>query len=205
MGLQVRFRKLRALEVAATAICAALYAGGSLATAYIPTPWVVQLRPAVVIPAVFAVIFGPFVGGVGAAIGTFIASIITYGSPILTLFSGFWANLVCFYLLGKLSRPFNHRNFAAGITVGFLAGSIIIGLGLWLLFAYLYFLIPVGTYAYVVWKRALPALLKDPAMWVLGAIVWTFATGAICTYLIGLPLLHVIKKAYPELFMSPRI
>ncbi|MEM1766962.1 MAG: ECF transporter S component, partial [Candidatus Bathyarchaeia archaeon] len=71
--------KVSVREVSALAINAALYAVGSYATAYIQTPWLVQLRPAVVIPAVFAVLFGPIVGGLGAALGTFIASILTYG------------------------------------------------------------------------------------------------------------------------------
>lgn len=101
------------LNVVLTAICAALYAVGSYATAYIPTPWLVQLRPAVVIPAVFAVLFGPLVGGLGAAIDTFIASIFTYGTAVLTIFSGTPGNFVCFYVMGKLCKPFTWRNFMA--------------------------------------------------------------------------------------------
>jgi energy-coupling factor transport system substrate-specific component len=91
--------RINTKEISALAINAALYAIGSYATAYIPTPWIVQLRPAVVVPAVFAVLFGPLVGGLGAAIGTFIASIFTYGTAVLTVFSGTPANFVCFYLI----------------------------------------------------------------------------------------------------------
>ncbi|MCL7391781.1 MAG: hypothetical protein LZ172_07630, partial [Thaumarchaeota archaeon] len=192
----------KSLGVVAAALCASLYAAASLSTAYIPTPWIVQLRPAVVIPAIFSVCFGPWVGGIGAAIGTFIASILTYGSPVLTLFSGFWANLVCFYIIGRLSRPFNNRNFAAGILIGFLAGSVIIGFGLWFLFTYLPFMIPMGTYAYKVFESALPSILKDPALWILGTIVWTLATGGICTYLIGLPVIHLLRKVYPAMIKA---
>jgi uncharacterized membrane protein len=139
--------RLGAKEVSAAAICAALYAVCSYATSYIPTPWIVQLRPAVVIPAVFAVLYGPLVGGLGAAVGTFIASILTYGTAVLTIFSGTPANFICFYLLGKLSKPFSIKNFVAAAAIGFLTGSVIIAFGLWLLLTKFFFLIPTATYA----------------------------------------------------------
>jgi hypothetical protein len=51
------------LRAVLTALCAALYAVGAYATAYIPSPWGFgQFRPAVVIPAFFAVVFGPLGG-----------------------------------------------------------------------------------------------------------------------------------------------
>ena len=64
----------------ATVMCAALYAVGSFVTAYIPSPWGFgQFRPAVVIPAFFAVLFGPMPAGIGAAIGTLIADSVKHG------------------------------------------------------------------------------------------------------------------------------
>ena len=194
--------KITSKEVAAIAINAGLYAVGSYATAYIPTPWIVQLRPAVVIPAIFAVLFGPLVGGLGAAIGTFTASIVTYGTPVLTIFSGMPGNFACFYLLGKFARPYNHRNFAAGTLIGSLVGSVIIGFGLWFLLAYLSFLIPVGTYAYTAVQKTILAIATDPAAWILSTIVWTLGTGAICTLLIGLPVLRVCESAFPQLLST---
>ncbi|MEM0358338.1 MAG: ECF transporter S component [Candidatus Bathyarchaeia archaeon] len=188
------------LNLVLTALCAALYAVGAYTTAYIPTPWLVQLRPAVVIPAAFAVLFGPLVGGLGAAIGTFIASIFTYGTAVLTIFSGTPGNFVCFYVMGKLCKPFTWRNFMAATLLGFLAGSLIIGFGLWLLLANFNFLIPAGTYAYEAMKGSMAAIAKDPAAWILGTIVWTLGTGAICTVLIGVPVLRVCQKAFPQLF-----
>jgi uncharacterized membrane protein len=183
--------KISAREIAALALNAALYAVGSYSTAYIPTPWLVQLRPAVVIPAVFAVLFGPLVGGLGAAIGTFIASIFTYGTATLTIFSGTPANFACFYLLGKLSRPYSREKFIFGTTVGFLAGSIIIGFGLLVLARFFLFLVPV----------ALTGKLVNLAtgLGCLSAIVWTLGTGLLCTLLIGLPVLRVCEKAFPRL------
>ncbi|MEM2045239.1 MAG: ECF transporter S component [Candidatus Bathyarchaeia archaeon] len=194
--------KVSVREVSALAINAALYAVGSYATAYIQTPWLVQLRPAVVIPAVFAVLFGPIVGGLGAALGTFIASILTYGSPVLTIFSGTPGNFVCFYIIGKISKPLNWRNFVAATLMGFLAGSIIIGFGLWLLLAKLSFLIPTGTYAYKAVEGAISSIAKDPATWILNTIVWTLGTGVICTVFIGTPILRACEKAFPNLLTN---
>ena len=54
------------LLLTATIMCAALYAIGSYVTAYIPSPWGAgQFRPAVVIPSLFATIFGPLPAGIG--------------------------------------------------------------------------------------------------------------------------------------------
>jgi hypothetical protein len=45
---------------------AVIYALFSFAAAYIQSPWGAgQFRPAVVIPALFATVFGPMSGGVG--------------------------------------------------------------------------------------------------------------------------------------------
>jgi len=120
------------------ALNTALYAVGSLATAYIPTTFIIQFRPAVAIPAIFAALYGPLVGGLGAAMGTFIASIIRYGTPLLTLFSGTPANFACFYLLGYLTAKFQGRDrwlvgYLIGCVAGLLAGFAIIAAGLYFL------------------------------------------------------------------------
>ncbi len=127
---------LKAKDVALTAINAVLYCTGSLATAYLPTgPFFIQFRPAIAIPAIFAVLFGPWIGGLGAALGTFLASIIRYGTPLLTIFGGTPANFAGFAILGyvasKLSRK-THWVIAVtvGTLVGMLVGSVIIGVGL---------------------------------------------------------------------------
>jgi len=46
----------------------------------------VRFWPAVVVPAVFAVLFGSYVGDVGAAIGIFISDMLTHGMPLLSLY-----------------------------------------------------------------------------------------------------------------------
>jgi uncharacterized membrane protein len=163
-------------EVASIALCAALYASTSYLTSYITIPGsIIQLRPAVVIPAVFAVVFSPLVGGLGAAIGTFIASIFRYGTPLLTLFSGTPANFICFYLLGRLSRPYNLKNFIIATIVGYVAGSLIIGLGLALLG--ILFMSSLAHYA--------------TAAGFSTAFTATFGTGVLFTLLLAPPLLKL--------------
>lgn len=126
----------KARHIALIAINAALYCVGSLATAYIPTGiFFIQFRPAIAIPAVFAVLFGPWVGGLGAALGTFIASIIRYGTPLLTIFSGTPANLAGFAVLGYLAQKLMRKtHWIMAVIIGTIAGmsigSIIIGIGL---------------------------------------------------------------------------
>jgi len=100
---------MRTLDIAATALNAALYAAmGYLIYIFLPitTPGIgiVRFWPNVVIPAVFAVLFGPFVGGFGAAIGIFISDVLIHGDPLLSLTAGVTSNFLGFYLIGYISK-----------------------------------------------------------------------------------------------------
>lgn len=100
---------MRTLDVAATALNAALYAvTGYIIYVFLPitTPGIgiVRFWPNVVIPAVFAVLFGPLVGGFGAAIGIFISDLLIHGDPLLSLSAGVTSNFLGFYLIGYISR-----------------------------------------------------------------------------------------------------
>ena len=121
-------------------IFAALYAIASLLTAYIPTgPYFIQFRPAIAIPMIASILYAPHIAGLSAALGTFIASIVRYGTPILTIFSGTPANFACFYLMSLTFKYFRRRNINWIIAVivssllGLFVGSVIIALGLWFL------------------------------------------------------------------------
>jgi hypothetical protein len=99
----------KALNVTLTAVNAALYAAiGYVLYAIFPfvcpTVGGVRFWPVVVIPASFAVLFGPIVGGCGAAIGIFISDMLIHGDPLLSLTAGITSNFVCFGLIGYLSR-----------------------------------------------------------------------------------------------------
>lgn len=91
------------------AMNAALYAAvgyvvTSILPLFAPTIGGVRFWPVVVIPAAFALLFGPIVGGGGAAIGIFISDMLIHGDPLLSLTAGVTSNLVCFGLIGYLSR-----------------------------------------------------------------------------------------------------
>lgn len=141
----------RSLQVATTAMCAVTYALGAYATSYIESPWGIgQFRPAIVIPAVFAILFGPWVGGLGAALGTFIQSIFRYGHPWLTLVSGTPANFIGFYMLGRLlHRRFSWTRFVAATVLVLIFANFICALGVlayFILFRIFQPTLPLGFY-----------------------------------------------------------
>ena len=74
---------------------------------------------AVVIPAIFATLFGPYVGGLGAAIGIFVSDMVVHGNALLSLTVGVPANFVMFFLIGWLAkREFNTKFRLTGISLG---------------------------------------------------------------------------------------
>ena len=94
------------LQLATTAINAAVYAGvGALWTAFPLLIFGVRFWPQVFVPATFSVLFGPWVGGIGAGIGIFIADVI-YGhhDALLSLLVGVPSNLIGFFVIGWLGK-----------------------------------------------------------------------------------------------------
>ena len=96
-------------DVMLSGICGALYAVvGYLIYVLLPIMapgiGVVRFWPSVVIPAVFAVLFGPMVGGLGGAIGIFVSDTLIHGDPLLSITVGVTSNFVGFYLIGLISR-----------------------------------------------------------------------------------------------------
>jgi len=90
------------LMLATTAVNAALYAAvGALWTLFPITAFGVRFWPQVFVPATFAVLFGPWTGGVGAAIGIFLADVI-YGhhDALLSLLVGVPSNFLGFFIIG---------------------------------------------------------------------------------------------------------
>lgn len=71
-----------------------------------PVVGVVRFWPAVIVPAVFAALFGPWVGGLGAGIGIFFADMLppSHGIPLLSLTAGVPSNFLMFFLIGYLSK-----------------------------------------------------------------------------------------------------
>lgn len=95
---------MKALDFAVTAVCAALYFVVGYSTSFGFSLGGVAFWPAAFIPAVFAVLFGPWVGGTGAAIGIFIRDVLYHGDPLLSLIAGVPANFLVFFLIGYLTK-----------------------------------------------------------------------------------------------------
>ena len=176
--------------LALISVNAALYALSAYATSYIESPWGIgQFRPAIVIPFYFAMAFGPMVGGIGAALGTFIASIFRYGQPWLTLVSGTPGNFIGFYLVGVvLYKKFTWTRFLIASLVGLLAGNITAAFGV-LSAAYL------GIYPPIKQISVLPISLQ--MAFVIGLTVFWMATMIPFVLLIVPPLLRATKHLLP--------
>jgi len=119
----------RSLTITSTALCAALYAVCSFATAYIQSPWGMgQFRPAVIVPAFFAIVFGPWVGGIGAAVGTLICDSIKHGTLYMgSLIAAVPGNFVGFYLLGYVAKKrFTWSRFILASNITLIVGNFIV-------------------------------------------------------------------------------
>jgi uncharacterized membrane protein len=100
---------VKSIDIAMIAVSAALYAiVGVITNMGLVTPvvGVVKFWPAVIVPAIFAVLFGPWVGGIGAAIGIFVSDMVQpgHGIPLLSITAGCTSNFAMFYLIGLISR-----------------------------------------------------------------------------------------------------
>ena len=179
----------KSLAVSVTALNAALYALGALATAYIESPWGHgQFRPAVIIPAVFATIFGPWVGSVGAAVGTLIADSVKHGTLYPpSLVAAVPANFAAFYLYGwVLRRKFSWTRFVLASVLALAVGNAVCAV---LLVAY---------YTYVV-----PLFLPQfyPCL-VLGLTAWWYITMVPFQLLVTPVIIKAVARAIPS--VTPR-
>jgi len=95
---------MRSLDVAIIGVCAAVYAVVGRLTDLGVTVGGVAFWPAAVIPAIFAVLFGPWTGGIGAAIGIFVRDMLFHGDPLLSLTAGVTSNFAMFFIIGYVSR-----------------------------------------------------------------------------------------------------
>jgi uncharacterized membrane protein len=190
----------RAFDVAVIGICAALYAAVGYLTAGV-TFLGVAFLPAVVIPAVFAVLFGPWVGGFGGAIGIFIRDMLAIGIPALSLSAGVPPNFILFFLIGYLA----HRNIDLKKTVIVLTAA-----GAALIVPTAIFLPQVESYTGLS-NLELALVFSFTVVLSLAAIAvvsvrwkqWrSFAIGAVVAQAAGAGLLSVTVWAVSPLFLS---
>ncbi len=97
---------MKTINIVAFALNAALYiALGVLLSTILPLNFGgVRFWPQVIIPAVFAVVFGPWVGGLGAALGIFLNDIILGNPPLQSLMVGVTSNFLGFWLIGYIAN-----------------------------------------------------------------------------------------------------
>jgi uncharacterized membrane protein len=162
---------------------------GSYLTAYISSPWGSgQFRPAVVIPAVLSTLFGPVVGGLGAALGTFIVDSASHGQIyVRSLVSAVPGNFIGFYLFGWLmKRKFSWENFVKASQVTLLVANVIVA------FLYVYFR------AFV--EASYPLVFREAWIYVsLGLVAWWYVTMLPFVLLLGPPLIRAVASAFPGL------
>jgi len=99
-------RLMKPREIVLVSMCGALYASVGILTflgIFAPVFGVVRFWPAVVVPGLFALAFGPAVGGLGAAIGIFVSDLVIHGDALLSITVGVPSNLVGFYVLGLIA------------------------------------------------------------------------------------------------------
>lgn len=120
---------MKTQDIVVIGICAALYAVVGRLTAGV-TFLGVGLLPAVVIPSIFAVLYGPWVGGIGGAIGIFLRDMLVHGNAALSLVAGVPPNFILFFLIGYITyRNINLKQAIVGVTlaaVGLLVPTIIL-------------------------------------------------------------------------------
>lgn len=115
---------MKTIAVAMIGVSAALYAIVGVITnmgLVSPVVGVVKFWPAVIVPGIFAVLFGPWVGGIGAAIGIFLSDMVQpgHGIVLLSLTAGSTSNFAMFFLIGWISkRTMNWRNMVISLIVG---------------------------------------------------------------------------------------
>lgn len=118
---------MKTIDVAMIGVSAALYAiVGVLTNMGIVSPvvGVVKFWPAVIVPGIFAVLFGPWVGGTSAAIGIFVSDMVQpgHGIALLSLTVGCTSNFAAFYLIGLISRRnMKWRDILSLLTIGSVA------------------------------------------------------------------------------------
>jgi hypothetical protein len=124
-GSRPKRQFLTPVQVMMTAINAALYAAIGIMTylgIFAPPPvGVVRFWPVVIIPGVFATLFGPWVGGIGAAIGIFASDMVITGNWLLSLTVGVPSNFLGFLVLGYIAqRQINLRRLVPVFVIGIL-------------------------------------------------------------------------------------
>ncbi|MEM3873951.1 MAG: ECF transporter S component [Candidatus Bathyarchaeia archaeon] len=198
--------KMKTLHVAMAAICAALYALIGRLTDLGITFGGVAFWPAAVIPAVFSVLFGPWVGGTGAAIGIFIRDMLFHGDPLLSLSAGVTANFAGGFLIGYFARTsLNWKRISTSMCIG--SVTIIAGLLLPTV------LLPSESELFTGWPAYISIIVFTVAVIASIAIMmavvkfwpeWrSYTVGSIIGLGVAAAIIAPVVWAYSQVFFSP--
>jgi uncharacterized membrane protein len=193
---------MKSIDVAIIGVSAALYAiVGYLTNLGIVSPvfGVVRFWPAVIIPAIFAVLFGRWVGGIGAAIGIFISDMVQpgHGIALLSLTVGVPSNFAGFYLIGLISRRnMKWCNMIVALIIGIVAITGMTG-----------FLFLIGELALDVVALFLVVLFASVAI-VIGVGLWkpelkSYGLGSVIGLLVGSAIIGFGLWAYSQFLPLP--
>lgn len=180
--------KLKTIHIAAFALNAALYVVlGILLSSVFPIYFGgVRFWPQVIVPAVFAAVFGPWVGGLGAALGIFISDVSLGGSPLLSLMAGITSNFLGFWLIGYIaSKKVDLKKSTA--VYGLL--TIVCALVAYVYTDLIYVGVIIGCFivylAIIVWRRS---------KWV------SYEIGSVVGLIVGSLIIGVMVPVYGVLF-----
>ncbi|MEM2911249.1 MAG: ECF transporter S component [Candidatus Bathyarchaeia archaeon] len=198
---------MKALNVAMIGVCAALYAVVGRLTDLGITVGGVAFWPAAVIPAVFAVLFGPWTGGIGAAIGIFIRDMLFHGDALLSLSAGVTANFAGFFIIGYVSRT---KLGWKKVSTSAVIGSITIVTGLLLPTI----LLPAETQLYTGLSSfdsiILFVITVVASMLIIMAVAkywpqWrNYSVGSVTGLGVGSTIIALVVWAYSQIFFSPQ-
>jgi len=178
--------------IALTALNAALYAITAYATAYIESPWGHgQFRPAIVIPALFATIFGPWVGGIGAAIGTLICDSFKHGTLYMpSLIAAVPANFLAFFLYGYILRKrFTWDRFVMASVLSLFIGNFVCAILL--------------VWYYTLWIHLFTMnTISEFILLSLGLTAWWFITMLPFQLLITPFLVKIVVRTIPSVVLN---
>ncbi len=178
---------MKTINVAAFALNAALYvATGILFYSVLPISFgPVRFWPQALIPAVFAVIFGPWVGGLGAAVGIFVNDLVLNNNPVLSLMAGVTANFAAFWLIGYIANKKIRWMYSVTGYGGITA------LLMWIAY----------TYTEIVYAEIVAASYVIFLVFVLLSRKWrSYEVGSVIGLLVGSTIIGVMVPVYLQYF-----
>jgi hypothetical protein len=180
---------LKTLNVVAFALNAALYVSvGILFYSALPLSFgQVRFWPQVIVPAVFAVVFGPWVGGLGAALGIFVNDLVLNNNPVLSLMAGVTANFAAFWLIGYIANK--KPQWKISVT----AYGLVTALLIWIAYVY-------TDFVYVTIVAASYAIFLVAVFSIRNSKWQSYEIGSVIGLLVGSAIIGLMVPVYLQFF-----